>query len=153
MKRILTLILFTAIAFSCEKEYYTTIPNVEVRFEIKLNSEDFELKTDLAFKTFTQKRLALDRLGFGGILVVNGMGELYAYDLACPMEASRNIRVIPDNLSSPTSPVPTAVTATCPKCGAVFTIVTGTGAPQSGSKYYLRSYRVVGNGSQYTVTN
>ena len=147
------LVLFVAIAFSCDKEYHTTIPNVEVRFGLNLSADDFNLRTDLAYKTFTQKRLALDRLGFGGILVINGMGELYAYDLACPVEASRNIRVIPDNLSSPTSPVPTAVTATCPECGAVFTIATGTGIPQSGTKYYLRSYRVVGSGAQYTVTN
>lgn len=153
MKRIMTFILFMLVAYSCEKEYHTTIPNVEVRFDLKLNSEDFELNTDLAYKTFTQKRLALDRLGFGGLLVINGMGDLYAFDLSCPVEAQRNIHVIPDNLSSPTSLVPTAVTATCPICGAVFTIATGTGAPQSGTKYYLRSYRVVGSGIQCTVTN
>jgi len=88
-------------------------------------------------------------LGFGGILVINGLGEnvvnLFAYDLACPVEAQRNIRVAPDN---------PAVTATCPKCGAVFTIATGTGAPKSDTKYFLKSYKVVESGMQrYTVFN
>jgi len=159
MKRILALLLFASIAFSCEKEYYTTIPYVPVYIDIRLDNRDFELNTNLAYKIIDQPRIGLEsgKLGFGGILVINGMGEnpvnLFAYDLACPVEAQRNIRIVPDNSSSQTSTVKTAVTATCPKCGAVYTIVTGTGAPQSGTKYYLKSYRIIGNGMQYVVTN
>ena len=157
MKRLLFLLLFTCIAFSCEKEYYTTIPKYDVNLELWLETRDFELKTNLAYKTITQQRVNLDRLGFGGILVVNGFGgnriNLYAYDLACPVEVPQIIHVEPDNLSSSTSDIRTAITATCPKCGAVFMIATGTGAPQSGTKYYLKSYRVIGSGSQFTVIN
>ena len=155
MKRIIFLILFTGIVFSCEKEYYTTIPKFSVYFELRLNNEDFELNTDLAYKTFTQPRLEVEKgkIGYGGILVINGMTELFAYDLACPVEAQRNILIVPDNLSSSTSPVPTAITATCPECGAVFNIASGAGAPQSGTKYYLRSYRVVESGMKCIVTN
>jgi len=147
MKRILFLLLFASIAFSCEKEYYTTIPNYPAYLELNL-ADMSELNASLAYKTFTTPRLAIDKLGFGGILVINGMGEnvvnLYAYDLACPVEAQRGVRVVPDA---------TGITATCPKCGAVFTIATGTGVPKSGTKYYLKSYRVVANGMQYTVIN
>lgn len=157
MKRIVFLFLFGCIAFSCNQEYYTSIPNYPVNLEIKLDNLDYNLNTNLAYKVFTQPRLALDKLGYGGILVVNGMGDntvnLYAYDLSCPVEAQRTVRVVPDNLSSSSSNVPTAITATCPKCGTVFTIATGTGAPKSGTKYLLKSYRVVGNGTQYTVVN
>ena len=163
LKRILFLIFFCCIAFSCEKEYYTTIPNYEVLLELKLATLDFELNTNLAYKTITQPeagRPGLSKFGYGGVLVINGFGEslvnLYAFDLACPEEAQRNIRVVPDNMSSSSSAVATATTATCPKCGAVFNIAYGTGAPQSGSKYYLRSYKVSGNGmlnSTYTVHN
>ena len=149
MKRTLFLLLLTGIAFSCEKEYYTSIPNFPVNLELRLESLDSELNASLAYKTFIQPRLALDKLGFGGILVINGMGEnpfnLYAYDLSCPVEAQRDIRVVPDK---------SGITATCPKCGAVFTIATGTGRPQSGTKYSLKSYYVsTGNGMHYTVTN
>jgi len=149
MKRIVVLLLFVAVAFSCEKEYYTTIPNYPAN--LKLNMEDMDvLNASLAYKTFTTPRLATDRLGFGGILVINGMGtnvvNLYAYDLACPVEAQRTVRVVPDKSTAFT-------TATCPKCGAVFNIATGTGAPQSGTKYYLKSYSVYWDGMQYVVVN
>ena len=158
MKRILTLLLLTVFAFSCEKEYYTTIPNFPVSLTLRLENLDFDLNTNLSYKIFTQPRYETDRLGFGGILVINGMGintvNLFAYDLSCPVEALRNIKVIPDNLSASTSSaVPTAVTATCPECGAVFNIANGSGRPQEGTKYHLRSYRVADSGMQYTVIN
>ena len=157
MKRILFLLSFICIAFSCEKEYYTTIPYAPVNIELNLTTLDYELNANLAYKIITQPRFAVERTGFGGILVINGMGEapinLYAYDLACPVEAQRNIRVVPDNMSSSSASVATAITATCPKCGTVFSIATGTGAPQSGAKYHLRSYNVNGSGAQYTVYN
>ena len=160
IKRLSVFLLFVCIAFSCEKEYYTTIPNYEVRLELWLNTGDSDLNTNLAYKIISQPRTALDKLGFGGLLIINGMGEslvnLYVFDLACPEEVQRNVRVVPNNMSSSSSAVATAVTATCPKCGAVFNIATGTGVPKSGSKYYLRSYRVSGDGSpnsKYLVHN
>jgi nitrite reductase/ring-hydroxylating ferredoxin subunit len=148
MKRFLFLLLYTTFAFSCENNDYTTIPNLRVYFELNLSTKDFELQTDYAYKIFTDPRLESERgkMGFGGILVINGMSSLFAYDLACPVEANRAIRVAPDSDKS-------NITATCPKCGAIFLIATGTGAPQSGSKYGLRRYSVVGNGILYTVIN
>ena len=126
----------------------STIPNLPVNLQLRLEGLDYDLNANLACKTFTQPRFANDQLGFGGILVINGIGEnpvnLYAYDLACPVEAKSDIRVVPDK---------SGITATCPKCGAIFSIATGTGAPQSGTEYYLKSYRVIGNGTQYTVVN
>ena len=158
MRRIAILLLFTVIAFSCDKEYYTTIPNFPVSIELRLANLDFDLNTNLAYKIFTQPRYETDRLGFGGVLVINGIGtntiNLFAYDLSCPVEAQRSVRVEPDNLSSSTSSaIPTAVTATCPKCGAVFNIANGSGRPVEGTKHSLRSYRVSGSGMQYTVIN
>jgi len=151
MKRLLFCLFFTGIVFSCQKEYYTSIPDYPVNLELSLNGSDYDLNANLAYKVFTQPRLAKDRLGFGGILVINAFSmdgnpvNLCAYDLACPVEVQSNVRVVPDK---------TGGTATCPKCGAVFTIATGTGAPKSGTKYYLKSYRVVNNGNGiYTVVN
>jgi len=148
MKRFLFLLLFAGIAFSCEKEFYTSIPSFPVHLDLRLDGLDYDLNANLAYKIFTQPRFASDQLGFGGILIVNGMGEnmvnLYAYDLSCPVEEKRDTRVVPDK---------SGVTATCPKCGTVFDIATGTGRPHSGTKYSLRSYRVVGSGMQYTVAN
>lgn len=149
MKRMLFLLLFAAIAFSCEKEYYTSIPNFPVNIELRLGTTDYELNAQLTCKEYIQPRYANEKVGFGGVLVINGMGDnpvnLFAYDLACPVEAERNVLVVPDK---------SGITATCPKCGTVFTIATGTGAPQSGTKFYLKSYRVIATGvQQYTVSN
>jgi len=151
MKRLLFLLLLISISFSCNKEDYTSIPDFPVNLELSLVGGDSGLNANLAYKVFTEPRLAKDRLGFGGILVVNGFSmdgnpvNLYAFDLACPVEVQSNVRVVPDKSGG---------TATCPKCGAVFTIATGTGAPKSGTKYYLKSYRVVDNGNGiYTVIN
>jgi hypothetical protein len=149
MKRILFLILFVGIAFSCDKQYYTSIPNVPVNLDLNLNGLDSKLNAKLAYEIFTKPRVALEQLGYGGILVINGVGEnqvdLYAFDLTCPVEAQPSVRIIPDS---------TGVTAHCPKCGTVFNIADGTGAPKSGgTKYFLKSYRVSGIGPQYTVVN
>ena len=149
MKRILFLLLFANVAFSCDKQYYTSIPNYQVNLDLNLNGLDTRLNAKLAYEVFTKPRVELDRLGYGGILVINGIGsnqvDLYAYDLACPVEVQPNIRVIPDS---------TGVTAHCPKCGTVFNIADGTGAPKSGgTKYFLKSYRVFGSGPQYSVVN
>jgi hypothetical protein len=86
---------------------------------------------------FIDKRLENDRIGFGGILVINGHGEnmlvnLFAYDLACPVEVDKNIRIVPNDL----------VQAVCPHCKAVYMIANGSGAPLSGSKNFLKTYRV-----------
>jgi hypothetical protein len=149
MKRILFLLLFASAAFSCDKQYYTSIPNVPVNLDLNLAGLDTKLNAKLAYEIFTKPRVALDQLGYGGILVINGIGEkqvnLFAYDLACPVEAQPNIRIIPDS---------TGITAHCPKCGTVFNIANGLGDPKSGgTKYFLKSYRVFGSGMQYTVVN
>jgi len=149
MKRIIFLLLYVSIAFSCDKQYYTSIPNYPVTLDLNLNGLDFKLNAKLANEIFTQPRVALDRLGYGGVLVINGIGtnqvDLYAYDLACPVEANLNTRIIPDS---------TGITAHCPKCGTVYNIADGTGAPKTGgTKYYLKSYRVFGSGTQFSVVN
>ena len=149
MKRIIFLLLFTGIVFSCDKQYYTSIPNFRVNLDLNLTGLDYKLNAKLAYEVFTKPRVALDLLGYGGILVINGVGgnqvDLYAYDLACPVEVNRNTRIIPDS---------TGITAHCPKCGTVFNIADGTGAPKSGStKYFLKSYRVFGSGTQFSVVN
>jgi len=149
MKRIIFLLLFANIVFSCDKQYYTSIPNVPVNLDLNLNGLDTKLNAKLAYEIFTKPRVALDRLGYGGVLVINGMGgnqvDLFAYDLTCPVEANPNTRIVPDS---------TGVTARCPKCGTIFNIADGTGAPKSGgTKYFLKSYRVFGSGPQYSVVN
>ncbi|MDR1563298.1 MAG: zinc ribbon domain-containing protein [Dysgonamonadaceae bacterium] len=143
-KAILTLLL-VSLAAACDDEYNSPIPHYDVRLELNLNTLDNDLIPVLAAKVFTAPRTSLDRLGYGGLLIINGIGSgtdfsginLYAYDLACPNEAKPNIRVVPDS---------DGLRAVCPHCGAVFSIAYGTGNPESGAKHFLRAYKVYKTG-------
>jgi nitrite reductase/ring-hydroxylating ferredoxin subunit len=143
MKRTVIIFLLLFATLSCDDEYYSSIPSNPVYISLDLNFRDKDLNQALATAVFTSPRDAADRLGFGGVLVVNGFGEdvinLYAYDLACPEEARSDVRVAPDN---------TGLKAKCPKCGAVFEIAYGNGNPVSGSKNYLRTYKVAKTGDK-----
>ncbi len=148
MKKILWSIVFMLVAFSCEDEIYSTIPNAPVGLTLHLNGEDSSLNGSLSYKIFTQKRAETDRLGYGGILVINGFeSQLKAYDLSCPVEAERTTRIQPDE---------NGLQAKCPQCGAVYNIAS-SGAPVSGSKHPLKQYHVYKSGGgiseTYIVTN
>ncbi|GHV31422.1 hypothetical protein FACS1894177_06010 [Bacteroidia bacterium] len=163
MKKIGLSILFICTVFSCKEEIYSTIPNAPVKLTLNLNAYDYKLNISLAYSIFSigkypegRPSLAMDRLGYGGLLIINGIGEetvnLYAYDMACPNEANSKILVVPNNESE--IGTPTAITAECSECRAVYYISDGTGAPKSRSKYYLRSYRVMKTGDrEYVVMN
>jgi len=156
MKRLLLISLFVCLAFSCEDEIYSPIPWAPVNFQLNLNGGDNDkgdsiLNGMLSYKIFTQRRADTDRLGYGGLLVINAMGvnalNLKAYDLACPVEVDPHIKIKPDA---------EGLTATCPKCGAVYNI-SSNGASSSGSKHPLKQYNVVvygqGVSGTYIVTN
>jgi hypothetical protein len=153
MKKVIFILFLFCSAAACDDEYNSPIPHYDVNLELNLNNFDKDLIPTLATKCFTTRRAELDRIGYGGILVVNGfnngsnsdMYNLYAYDLACPNEAKPDVRVAPDS---------TGLKAICPKCNAVFNIAYGSGNPESGSKHFLRSYRVYKTEEyKYKITN
>jgi hypothetical protein len=121
--------------------------------DLNLNGMDKDLFPTLSTKSFVETRTASERLGYGGLLVVHGFGDdvggtglvLHAYDLSCPNEARPDIRILPDS---------TGLRAICSVCGATFGIAYVVGAPESGSKHFLRSYRVFRvDEYRYRVTN
>lgn len=84
--------------------------------------------------------------GFGGILLIGGIDPFtsdtdtpLAYDLACPVEKSREVRVYvdPDN----------KYRAICPVCASEYDVTGGVGAPMAGKaaelKYGLKRYSCV----------
>ena len=149
-RKILTISLLLCLSISCDEHITSTIPNAPVSLNLDLAGMDNSLNGSLSYKEFTTPRVATDRLGYGGLLVINGLGEyrlnLLAYDLACPNEAQANIKIKPDD---------TGLTAKCPQCGAVYQIATG-GAPKEGSKFWLRRYNVVavsGSDTRFRVMN
>ncbi|MDP4269680.1 MAG: hypothetical protein Q8909_06105 [Bacteroidota bacterium] len=137
IKKLLILLL---ICFGCESEYFSRIPNTSVYLEVYLQGLDVKLNTIGATKLFKRGNERLpykERYGYGGILVVHGADQFYAFDMDCPYEVQTSVTVIASS---------DGLTAICPKCGSTFEIFNGTGAPLSGpaqkNSYYLRRYIV-----------
>ena len=97
-------------------------------------------------------------VGFGGVLLIGGVdpftGETnvpLAYDLSCPVECSRTVRVYVDASN---------LEAVCPECGSHYDVITAGGAPVAGPaltgdyKYALRRYSCSpGQAGGYIVHN
>ena len=91
---------------------------------------------------------ALTETGFGGVLLCGDIhGAPVAYDLACPVEIRRDVRIVVD---------PEAMNAYCPRCHSVYDIFTNYGHPLSGPAaedgYGLQKYYVgAGAAGEYMV--
>ena len=137
LKKYFILSIFLCACFACDENMSSTIPYAPVNLTLDLSGVDNVLNGSLSYKEYTVPQLATDRLGYGGILVINGLGEntinLYAYDLACPNEGQQSVKVKPNS---------NGLNATCPKCNAVYYIAK-SGFPESGSKFWLRQYQVI----------
>ena len=134
------LIIFLLLSFACQSEYFSRIPNMPVYLEVYLQGIDAKLMAQGNYELFKKgsERLPVkERYGFGGILIINGVDQFYAFDMACPYEANPTITV---TVSSD------GLIAQCPNCKSTFEIFNGTGAPLSGpaqkNSYYLRRYSV-----------
>lgn len=96
--------------------------------------------------------------GYGGILLISGMdpftnetGVPLSYDLSCPVERSRTIRVAID---------PESLEAVCPVCHSHYDVTMRGGSPLSGPaatghrKYGLRRYQCLPTTTGgYVITN
>ncbi|MDR1681912.1 MAG: zinc-ribbon domain-containing protein [Candidatus Symbiothrix sp.] len=133
---------------ACEEEYTSPIPDLPVSISFNLLFEQ-DLKNLTGFPKIIREQPIGMRQGFGGVLIVHGVGDtdppLFAFDLACPHEADRSVTVIPDSAGK----------ARCPKCGSVFVTLWGTGMPegQSVSRYPLKSYRLTIQNTTCLISN
>lgn len=94
-------------------------------------------------KSYIAPRIGSDsqQIGFSGLLVINigipidGLTTpLCAFDLCCPHESQRDIRIIPTD----------DMKAKCPKCGSIYNLLEG-GRPISGpvdNSKRLRPYQI-----------
>lgn len=124
-----------------------TIPYARVFFQIDVNGLDSDL-TFFSHKTFTHGRTVGEQTGYGGLLIFRTTGGgILAYDLCCPHEDDREIKVRPSDNGK----------AVCPKCGTVFVTMYGLGTPESGpAAEPLQSYAVRRNFQRegvFVVTN
>ncbi len=139
MKHISIILFFIFATFACDREEFSEIPYAQVFYD--LSNEDMDhLLISPSFISITQPRYQTDKIGYGGLLVVHGIDigpsfSYYAYDLSCPNEAKKNIRIKPDE---------SGITATCSTCGAKFNIANGIGSPENNvTRYNLTRYNVI----------
>ncbi|MDR1499376.1 MAG: (2Fe-2S)-binding protein [Tannerellaceae bacterium] len=138
MRRIL--IVFVAIiAASCDKPFISSIPSYPVYLELDLDFEDSALIPLLSYRIYTPQNInqAVEKTGFGGVLVFHGnaaMNAYYAFDVACPHEASRSVAVTVDD---------DHLYATCPACHTRYDLTSGAANPVDGPGHeQLKPYRV-----------
>ena len=84
-------------AFSCTTNENDLFPYASVNLELDLTYEDKALKESMAYKAYimgqTTGLSAVERTGFGGVIVYHDLYGYSAYDLACPYEMKYAIRV------------------------------------------------------------
>jgi nitrite reductase/ring-hydroxylating ferredoxin subunit len=152
MKRLLIYLFAFLSAGACDKTYVSSIPDYLVYLELDLSFEDNALVAVQGYRIYTQENInsAIESAGFGGVLVYHGISSAgadayYAFDAACPVEASRSVTIEIDS---------TGVQAVCPKCQSRYELFYGLGAPVSGpGKEQLRRYNVTVSGNKVYVRN
>lgn len=139
---ILSIIVLTA----CDQRYntYNPIPEMPVNYTLNIVRDAPILMTQGGFISITEPNKSGQYIGYGGLLIFYGFDNYYyAYDLSCPHECKKDVRVIPSM----------AGIAECPECKTKYDIGFGTGMPSGGeSEYGLRRYTVTISGENLRVT-
>ena len=148
MRRLFFLIGILSL-FACTNSEDNYFPSYRVNLELDLTFEDKALNEQMAYKTYivgqTSGLAASDMTGFGGVLVYHGLGGIAAYDLACPYEMKRTVRI---------EVAEDGIKAVCPQCGSEFGIFENAGAVLKGpATQGLKIYQTYQTGNKIIVTN
>lgn len=129
----LFLAFFIVVIWSgCDDNYVSPIPLYPVSLKLNLTSTYPTFKNSIHQFLLFEKRINVnDMIGYGGILVFSGIDPdsgntiYYAFDMACPYEVKRDVRVYPikDGLGQ----------VKCEKCGSVYNVFSGSGYPEPNS--------------------
>lgn len=147
MNRYLFLPLLSLL-FACDDVVDSVVPRARVDLELntRTTGRDFEGK---GYQLITTPPTASSYVGYGGILLIKGYtsnSEVYAFDLACPVENKPTTRLT----------VQDGYKAVCPKCGSSFDMIRyGNPAPSSGpahdQRLLLRRYNAHYSEATYCV--
>lgn len=144
MKYFIAILLLPFFLVACDREEVSGIPYAAVNYTL-YDRDIRALSSPSSSLVVTKPRLATDRIGFGGLLVVHGLEGYYAFDLACPVEARSNIKLALDN---------SGTKACCAHCGAEFDILSSDGFPIKNTHFKLvRYYVVLSNYNSGLVSN
>jgi len=119
------ILFFGALSFSCKKEIRSSIPSSEVYIETS-PSEYAKLRSPNNAVSYIYTpgvpSPASFKYGYGGVLIYRDLeSRIRSCDLACPVEASRTVRVEVN--------MPFAV---CPVCNSKFDLSYGLASPVAG---------------------
>jgi len=91
-----TAIFFSFLSSSCTQEIPAlTIPSAPVNFKIDLMTDKIDY---FDYAVFESPRRAGEYVGYAGLLIFrNQEGQIFAYDLCCPKERSKTVKVIPNS--------------------------------------------------------
>lgn len=118
---------------SCANETpIATIPFAPVNFKIDVVTDKID---NFDYAIFDVPRRQNEYVGFSGLLIFGSYdGRIFAYDLCCPNEDRKEIRVNPMDNGK----------AVCPVCGSVFVLMYGLGTPELGPAIeHLQRYSVI----------
>ncbi len=162
MKRIgkALLAIVAILSVSCSSIDDERIPpyNVYVNFATEADWITYGVSGAMQYRMFVKQLRepqgypwsVMSATGFGGVLICTDyIGNVVAYDLACPVECKQDVRVVIDDKES---------VARCPVCGSTYDVFGTYGYPLSGlaheRHYGLQVYRVArgSQGNWLTVT-
>lgn len=157
MRKILRIGLLTlaGMALACSEKIEMRIPVRPVNLELDLTYQDKALNAIQGWKIYRQKDVdqAGEYTGFGGVLVYHGLNasggnSFYAFDAACPYEASSSITIEVDE---------SAIYGICPKCGSKYELLNGIGNPVEGpaaqERFQLQRYQTEQVGTRIHIHN
>jgi len=131
---------------ACGDNYVSNIPNYQVNLRLDLVSTYPTFKNSAnEYLLFENRIFETDRIGFAGVLVYSsisldesGNTQYFAFDMACPYEVDKDVKVYPVKIDSVNYDLGRVK---CEKCGSVFNIAYGYGLPESGpAKKALKQY-------------
>ncbi|MDR3706165.1 MAG: Rieske 2Fe-2S domain-containing protein [Paludibacteraceae bacterium] len=135
-KSILALTFLMLLGACKDSNTSSSVPSSAVYIYQDINLYSMVLRAIGGYKTYTAVNTSqgVNAIGYGGVLIFYGYDEnYYAFDMSCPHEASRTIRVMPNDQGQ----------AVCSTCGSVFNIGYGSGNVVSGpATEGLRKFKV-----------
>ena len=130
---------------SCDTNFnqISPIPDAPVSYTLNILRDAPQLMTPGNSVAITEPNKQGQYIGYSGLLICYGLDDkYYAFDLCCPHEHRRDIRVEVD-----------MIFAVCPECGSQFDVGFGSGFCNKGeSKYPLKRYTVTRTGDYLRVT-
>ncbi|HPQ12733.1 MAG TPA: hypothetical protein PLQ60_04610 [Paludibacteraceae bacterium] len=145
-KTFIFFVLLTLVFIGCDNSSRSSIPDAPVNLQLNMLVAPYNtFNTPNSYLIFDKRMNEIDRIGYGGILLyIDYEGKYCAFDLACPYEVNPNVKVTPNDEGK----------AVCEKCGSVFELLYGIGAPISGpAKEPLKRYHVYLSNNWLYVTN